>query len=219
MDGFLLPLTPVSSMEQYLATPTGGRGLERAREIGPAATIEEISASGLRGRGGGGFPTGRKWAGIAERDPGPAYVVCNGAEGEPGTFKDRALIRANPYQLVEGLVIAALAVDAAEVFMCLKASFVRETDAVTRAIQEFQQSGLCDDCTVTMVAGPDEYLFGVQKAMLEVIEGRPPAATGRPARTRRGSTTSRPCRTCHTSSLTAATGSARWVPTSRPAPS
>lgn len=174
MEGFLLPMEPVSSMDQYLATPSGGSGLERARQIGAAATIEEITASGLRGRGGGGFPTGRKWAGIAARDEGPAYVVCNGAEGEPGTFKDRALIRANPYQLVEGLVIAALAVDASEVFVCLKASFAREIDAVTTAIQEFQRSGLCDHCTVTVVAGPDEYLFGEEKAMLEVIEGRPP---------------------------------------------
>ncbi|MEJ7801037.1 MAG: NADH-ubiquinone oxidoreductase-F iron-sulfur binding region domain-containing protein [Ilumatobacter sp.] len=174
MEGFLLPMEPISSIEQYLATPSGGRGLERAREIGPAATIDEIAAAGLRGRGGGGFPTGRKWAGIATRDVGPAYVVCNGAEGEPGTFKDRALIRANPYQLVEGLVIAAFAVDASEVFVCLKASFTREIEAVTTAIQEFQQSGLCVGCTVTVVAGPDEYLFGEEKAMLEVIEGRPP---------------------------------------------
>ena len=66
-------------------------------------------------------------------------MVCNGAEGEPGTFKDRALIRANPYQLVEGLVIAALAVDASEVFVCLKASFAREIDRVTTAIQELQK--------------------------------------------------------------------------------
>ncbi|MEO6570124.1 MAG: NADH-ubiquinone oxidoreductase-F iron-sulfur binding region domain-containing protein [Ilumatobacteraceae bacterium] len=174
MEGFLLPIEPICSIEQYLATPSGGRGLERAREIGQAATIEEIAAAGLRGRGGGGFPTGRKWAGIAARDAGPAYVVCNGAEGEPGTFKDRALIRANPYQLVEGLMIAAFAVVASEVFVCLKASFAREIGAVTTAIQEFQQSGLCGECTVTIVAGPDEYLFGEEKAMLEVIEGRPP---------------------------------------------
>ena len=174
MVGYLVPADPIGSLEAYLDIGSGGRGLERARKIGPTATIDEITASGLRGRGGGGYPTGRKWAGIASRDPGPAYVVCNGAEGEPGTFKDRHLIRANPYQLVEGLVIAALAVDASEVFVCLKASFAREIAAVTTAIQEFQSAGLCDDCTVTVVAGPDEYLFGEEKAMLEVIEGRQP---------------------------------------------
>jgi NADH-quinone oxidoreductase subunit F len=100
--------------------------------------------------------------------------VCNGAEGEPGTFKDRALIRANPYQVVEGIIIAAFAVGAAETFICLKRSFQREIEAVTRAVQEFQAAGICADCQVTIVAGPDEYLFGEEKAMLEVIEGKPP---------------------------------------------
>ncbi len=133
-----------------------------------------ITASGLRGRGGGGFPTGAKWSGIAARRSGRSYVVCNGAEGEPGTFKDRALLRANPYQLVEGVIIAAFATRAEEVYICLKASFERELAAVTRAVQEFQSAGICTDCTVTVVAGPDEYLFGEEKAMLEVIEGKPP---------------------------------------------
>lgn len=174
MPTFLLPVEPVETLDDYLSTPVGGRGLERARELGADATIELIAASGLRGRGGAGFPTGRKWSSIASRDGGPSYVVCNGAEGEPGTFKDRALIRANPYQLVEGLVIAAIAVDASEVFVCLKASFRQEIDRMTTAVQEFQSAGLCGDCTVTIVAGPEEYLFGEEKAMLEVIEGRPP---------------------------------------------
>jgi NADH:ubiquinone oxidoreductase subunit F (NADH-binding) len=174
VSSFLLPTEPIETLDAYLSTPTGGRGLARARELGAAATIAEVTNSGLRGRGGGGFPTGRKWSGIASRDGGPAYVVCNGAEGEPGTFKDRALIRANPYQLVEGLIIAATTVSATEVFVCLKARFDREIDRVTTAVQEFQAAGLCGDCTVTVVAGPDEYLFGEEKAMLEVIEGRPP---------------------------------------------
>ncbi|QGG94889.1 NADH-ubiquinone oxidoreductase-F iron-sulfur binding region domain-containing protein [Actinomarinicola tropica] len=171
---FLLPHEPITSIDAYLATEVGGRGIERARELGPEATIEEITRSGLRGRGGGGFPTGRKWAGIAGRPGGRAYLVCNGAEGEPGTFKDRALLRANPYQFVEGAIVAAHAIGAEEVYVGLKASFVREREAVTRAIQEMQEAGLCTDCTVTVVAGPDEYLFGEEKAMLEVIEGKPP---------------------------------------------
>jgi NADH-quinone oxidoreductase subunit F len=169
----LLPPEAITSVEAYLAAG-GGAGVERAQEIGPAATIEELTLSGLRGRGGGGFPTGRKWAGIAAQTSERRYVVCNGAEGEPGTFKDRALLRANPYQLVEGLVIAAFAVDAAAVFVCLKDSFDREIDAVSRAVQELQDAGICRDCPVTVVRGPDEYLYGEEKAMLEVIEGKPP---------------------------------------------
>jgi NADH-quinone oxidoreductase subunit F len=170
---FLLPLDPITSLDAYLSA--GGRlGVEAAQRIGPAATIDTITAAGLRGRGGGGFPTGRKWAGIAAQTGTRRYVVCNAAEGEPGTFKDRALLRANPYQLVEGLIIAAFAVTADEAFICLKASFEREIEALTRAVQEMQQSGICTDCIVNIVAGPDEYLFGEEKAMLEVIEGRPP---------------------------------------------
>jgi NADH:ubiquinone oxidoreductase subunit F (NADH-binding) len=171
---FLLPTAPIESLDAYLATDTGAMGVARAHELGPAATIDVVSRSGLRGRGGGGFPTGQKWAGIAAQTAGRRYLVCNGAEGEPGTFKDRALLRANPYQLVEGVAIAAFAIDAAEAFICLKASFRREIDALTRAVQEFQAAGVCGDYKITIVAGPDEYLFGEEKAMLEVIEGNEP---------------------------------------------
>ncbi len=174
MTPFLLPAEPIASLEQYLATEVGGRGLERAQRLGPDATIDELSASGLRGRGGAGFPTGRKWAGIAAQDSGRRYVVANAAEGEPGTFKDRALLRANPYQFVEGLVIAAEAIGAEAAYIAIKASFERETANVRRAVQEFQEAGLCGDLTVTIVGGPGEYLFGEEKAMLEVIEGNPP---------------------------------------------
>jgi len=171
---FLLPTSPITTLDEYLATDTGGLGIQAAQRLGPDATIEVITAAGLRGRGGGGFPTGRKWAGIAAQAGTRRYLVCNGAEGEPGTFKDRALLRADPYQVVEGMIIAAFAVGAEEAFICLKASFEREIAAVTRAVQELQAAGICSDCTVNIVAGPDEYLFGEEKAMLEVIEGKPP---------------------------------------------
>ncbi len=174
MPTFLLPASPVSSLDAYLATETGGLGMKRAQEIGPAATIEEILRSGLRGRGGAGFPTGRKWAGVAAAPGTHRYLVCNAAEGEPGTFKDRALMRANPYQLVEGVIIAGLAIDAVEAFICLKASFTAELDAVRRAVDEFRQAGICTECRITVVAGPEEYLYGEEKAMLEVIEGNAP---------------------------------------------
>jgi NADH:ubiquinone oxidoreductase subunit F (NADH-binding) len=174
MTSFLLPPAPVGSLDAWLATDDGGAGVETAQRLGPAATIDLVTRAGLRGRGGGGFPTGRKWAGIAGQQGTRRYLVVNGAEGEPGTFKDRALLRANPYQVVEGLIIAAFAIGAEEAFVCLKASFEREIAALTRAVQEFQAAGICTDCTVNVVAGPDEYLFGEEKAMLEVIEGKPP---------------------------------------------
>ncbi len=173
MTTFLLPDEPVRSLDDY-RTANGCSGVEVASRVGPAATIEAISASGLRGRGGGGFATGRKWAGIAAQEGMRRFVVANGAEGEPGTFKDRALLRANPYQVVEGVIIAAFAVGAEEAYICLKESFTAERDAVIRAVEELQSAGVCTDCTVNVVGGPDEYLFGEEKAMLEVIEGKPP---------------------------------------------
>lgn len=138
MSTFLLPSQPVRSIEDYLATDAGGRGVARAQELGPEPTIEVLTRAGLRGRGGAGFPTGRKWASIAAQTSTRRFVVCNGAEGEPGTFKDRALIRANPYQLVEGVIIAAFAVGAGAAYICLKSSFARERELVMLAIQELQ---------------------------------------------------------------------------------
>jgi NADH-quinone oxidoreductase subunit F len=171
---FLLPAQPLTTLDEYLATETGGLGVKRAQDIGPEATIEEVTRSGLRGRGGGGFPAGRKWASVAVQPGTHRYVVCNAAEGEPGTFKDRALIRANPYQLVEGVIVAAFAIGALEAFICLKASFEPKIAALTRAVEEMRAAGICAECSITIVTGPDEYLYGEEKAMLEVIEGKAP---------------------------------------------
>ena len=114
------------------STTAAGSKVRWITVVAPTATIDVVTESGLRGRGGGGFPTGRKWAGVASQGGGRRFLVCNGAEGEPGTFKDRALLRANPYQLVEGVVIAAFAIGASETFICLKASFRREIEVTAR---------------------------------------------------------------------------------------
>ncbi|MGH9042927.1 MAG: NADH-ubiquinone oxidoreductase-F iron-sulfur binding region domain-containing protein [Acidimicrobiia bacterium] len=173
MESFLLPDAPVTSLDEYLAGD-GGLGLAQAQKLGPAGTIDLIGRSGLRGRGGAGFPTGRKWSTVAGAGGTHHYTVMNAAEGEPGTFKDRSLMRANPYQVMEGLIIAAYAVGATEAFVGLKASFEPEITALTRAMDEMQEAGICRDCQITIVPGPDEYLFGEEKALLEVIEGRDP---------------------------------------------
>jgi NADH:ubiquinone oxidoreductase subunit F (NADH-binding) len=170
----LLADPPVGSLDEYLASEIGGLGLARAEALGPAGTIDVVAHSGLRGRGGAGFPTGRKWRSIVAAGPGRRYAVCNAAEGEPATFKDRALMRANPYQLLEGLLIAALAVEADAVYVATKASFERERERVTDAAAEMQAAGICRDCEITIVAGPDDYLYGEETALLEVIEGRAP---------------------------------------------
>ncbi len=169
----VLPDEPVESVDQWRAGG-GGQGLERARELGPDATIAELERAGLRGRGGAGFPIGTKWKTVRRAGGRHRYAVCNAAEGEPGTFKDRAILRANPYQVIEGLAIAALTLDAPEVFIALKASFAVERERVTAAVTEMEQAGMVGDLSVGIVGGPEEYLFGEEKALLEVIEGNDP---------------------------------------------
>jgi NADH-quinone oxidoreductase subunit F len=173
-DGRLIPTDePVSSVDAYLERG-GGRGLAAARALAPDEVIERVRLSGLRGRGGAGFPTGIKWRTVRE-DPCPTkYVVCNAAEGEPGTFKDRWLLRMNPYPVVEGLGIAALAVGAERAFIGIKAGFDREIDRLTSALKDMAAHDLVGPVPIELIPGPDEYLFGEEKALLEVIEGNDP---------------------------------------------
>src|SRR5690606_9523063 len=118
----------------------------------PDEVIDEVRRSGLRGRGGAGFPTCAKWASVRRGEGRHRYAVCNAAEGEPGTFKDRTLLRANPYQTVEGLLIAAYAVEAVEAYVALKASFERERAALERAVEEIADAGWYEG-RITIVAG------------------------------------------------------------------
>jgi NADH:ubiquinone oxidoreductase subunit F (NADH-binding) len=169
----LLPDDPVPSFDAYVERG-GGRGLEVALARPPEAVIEEVRRSGLRGRGGAGFPTGMKWRTVRD-DPCPTkFIVCNAAEGEPGTFKDRWLLRMNPYQVVEGLVIAAHAVGAERAFIGIKAGFEPEIGRVQAAMDEMSAADALGSVGVELVGGPDEYLFGEEKALLEVIEGNDP---------------------------------------------
>jgi NADH:ubiquinone oxidoreductase subunit F (NADH-binding) len=170
-----LPAHPYASLADYVAAG-GGDGLRIAGDRGTDWVLDELQRSGLRGRGGAGFTTAQKWRSVLSGGEvlGNRYVVANGAEGEPGTFKDRPLMRANPYQVIEGLVIAALAMRASEAFIAIKDSFRAEAVALERAVNEMEDAGLCCDCPVSLVGGPEEYLFGEEKALLEVIEGNDP---------------------------------------------
>ena len=171
----VLDLRPVRTLQAYLDAG-GGAGLEAAARLGPAATIEELTASGLRGRGGAGFPTGTKWATVAANasPTNRATVVVNAAEGEPGSFKDRTLVGRNPYRILEGALIAARTVDAHRVIVALKASFTEELARIRAAIAEVEAAGWADGVVLDVLEGPEEYLFGEESALLEVLEGRPP---------------------------------------------
>jgi len=161
------------SFDDY-ASGGGGRGLEIALGAGPEAVIDEVAKSGLRGRGGAGFPTAEKWRSIRSTGTGTRFAVCNGAEGEPATFKDRTLFRTNPYQVLEGLAIAAYAVGAERAYVGLKETFAEEVQAVDRALREMTEADALGPIAIELMLGPDLYLFGEETGLEEVIEGRPP---------------------------------------------
>jgi NADH:ubiquinone oxidoreductase subunit F (NADH-binding) len=170
-DGCVLPLTePVASLKDYLAAG-GGEALQAALAQPPESVIAEIEAAGLRGRGGAGFPTAAKWSSIRAADGPTKYVICNAAEGEPGTFKDRFIVRRNPYRVLEGLAIAAHAVGASRAFVAIKSGYVREIARLNRALTEMTEADALGPAPVQVELGPDEYLFGEEKAMVEVLEG------------------------------------------------
>lgn len=166
----------ITSLDEYRSVG-GLLGLETAAGSSPDEITAVVLEAGLRGRGGAGFPTGRKWQTVAANATAgpPATVVVNGAEGEPGTFKDRSILRRNPYQVIEGAFIAARAVHADRIVIALKRSFVAEVEQTRHALAEMRAAQALPasiDCTV--FEGPDEYLYGEESALLETIDGRGP---------------------------------------------
>jgi NADH:ubiquinone oxidoreductase subunit F (NADH-binding) len=171
----VLDAAPISSLAEY-GKQGGGAGLRVARALAPDDLIATIERSGLRGRGGAGFPTGRKWRTVvANASPvEDTSVVVNAAEGEPGSFKDREIVRRNPYRVIEGALIAAHAVGASKVIIGMKRTFTRDIARVRAAIEEIADAGWIDDIACEVVEGPPEYLLGEETALCEVIDGRAP---------------------------------------------
>ncbi len=174
----LLPDPPVTDVTGYLEGG-GGQGYRRAVGLGPGGTIQEIILSGLRGRGGAGFPTGRKWQSVREAlatsdADNRTFVVANGAEGEPATFKDRAIMRANPYAVIEGVAIAAFSVGAERAFVAVKERFEPEIERLAQAIEELTAAEAIGPVQIQVVLGPDHYLYGEETGLLQVVEGEAP---------------------------------------------
>jgi NADH-quinone oxidoreductase subunit F len=167
---FLLPDKTIESLDAFIATG-GGEGLKKALKMTPDEILGEVKKAGLRGRGGAGFPTAIKWTTIAHSPCPTRYLVCNAAEGEPGTFKDRTMIRRNPYQLLEGIQIAARVISAKKCFIGMKTSFEREYRRLSGAIDEMTAHGMIHT-PVQIVRGPEDYLLGEERALLEVVEGK-----------------------------------------------
>lgn len=172
-DHWLIPQTPYESYEQYVEQ-TGENAVAKALQMSPEAVLDEVQRAGLRGRGGAGFPAGIKWKTLKNHPCETRFVVCNAAEGEPGTFKDRFLLRKNPYSVVEGMLIAAHVIGAQAIYIGIKASFTRELARVRQAVAELSVAGLINNINVHIIEGPDEYLFGEEKALMEVLEGGEP---------------------------------------------
>ncbi len=146
----------------------------------PEQIVEEVKSSGLRGRGGAGFPTGLKWSFIARNAPGQKYVVCNSDEGEPGTFKDRDIIRYNPHQLVEGMIIAGYAIGATVGYNYIRGEFWEPYERFENALKEAREAGFLGenllgsgfDFDLHSHLGGGAYVCGEETALLESIEGK-----------------------------------------------
>jgi len=168
-----------ASIDTYLATD-GYKALRKALEMKPEEIIEEVKTSNLRGRGGAGFPTGMKWSFVPRTSPKPKYIVVNADESEPGTCKDRVLIENDPHQLIEGMLIAALAADAHAGYIYIRGEYRYLIDILDKAIAEAYQHGYLgknilgtsfsfDAYTHT---GAGAYECGEESALLESLEGK-----------------------------------------------
>jgi formate dehydrogenase iron-sulfur subunit len=168
------------SLEDYKAHG-GYKGLAKAIEIGPEATVEEVVNSGLRGRGGAGFPTGIKWRTVAATPPQQQkYIVCNADEGDSGTFADRMIMEGDPFVLIEGMTIAGIAVGASYGYVYIRSEYPDAVEAMEIAVRAARAGGMLGkniagskydyDMEVRMGAGA--YVCGEETSLLESLEGK-----------------------------------------------
>jgi NADH-quinone oxidoreductase subunit F len=168
-----------TSLDTYLAHD-GYQGFQRALTMKPDEIIDEVKVSSLRGRGGAGFPTGMKWSFVPRNSPKPKYVVVNADEGEPGTCKDRLLMEQDPHQLLEGMLIAGLAVGAHAGYIYIRGEYRYLIDIMDRAIEEARRRGYLGqnilgsgfDFNAYTHTGAGSYECGEESALLESLEGK-----------------------------------------------
>src|SRR5438874_2291689 len=175
------------SLEEYRAED-GYVGWRRAlTQMTPDAVVEEVKASGLRGRGGAGFPTGAKW-GFIPKGPGAKYVAVNADESEPGTFKDRELIEIEPHRVLEGIALCCYAIGAETAIVYIRGEYVEAANRLEAAIADAEAANILGDgCLATQVnvhilvfRGAGAYICGEETALLESLEGRRPMPRSRP---------------------------------------
>lgn len=148
----------------------------------PKAVIDEVKKSGLRGRGGAGFPTGVKWTFIPPNNTKPVYLVCNCDESEPGTFKDRYIVHQDPHQLIEGMVISSYAVGAHQAYIYMREEFPIAAEIMLKALQEARERGFLGsniqgsgyNLEIHLHRGAGAYICGEETALLNSLEGDRP---------------------------------------------
>ncbi len=168
----LSPSTPDLALDLAGEDDLEWRALQRARTLGPDGIIAELKTSGVRGRGGAGFPAHIKWAAVAAQPPGTKYVVCNADEGEPGTFKDREVMVRRPQLMLEGMAIAAYAAGASHLVIYLRGEFDGPRRALEDAIAVARHRGHTEGLEVELALGHGAYICGEETALLEALEGR-----------------------------------------------
>jgi NADH-quinone oxidoreductase subunit F len=158
----------------------GYASVEKAFKMSPADIVEEVKKSGLRGRGGAGFPTGMKWSFLAKPEGVPRYLVCNADESEPGTFKDRFLMEYLPHLLIEGLIVSSFALGSKRTYIYIRGEYAWIVDILERAIEEAKSNGFLGknilgsgfDCEIYVQRGAGAYICGEETALLESLEGK-----------------------------------------------
>jgi NADH-quinone oxidoreductase subunit F len=168
------------TLDHYLKHQQGYEGLRRAVAQTPEQVIEAVKASGLRGRGGAGFPTGLKWQFVDKKSPNPKYIVCNADESEPGTFKDHLLMERNPHLLIEGCLIGCYAIGSKVAYIYIRGEFFHMQHVLEEAIEEARRGGFLGsnifgsgfDCEVYVHRGAGAYEAGEETALLESLEGK-----------------------------------------------
>ena len=182
MDPILTPFVrqPRSyAIDAYLAQG-GYNGLKKALTMTPDAVIEEVKKSGLRGRGGAGFPTGMKWQFVDKKSTKPRYICCNADESEPGTFKDHLLMERNPHLLLEGCAIGCFAIGAKVAYIYIRGEFLHVQDILEAAVAEAYAKGHLGkniygsgfDCDIYLHRGAGVYEAGEETALIESLEGK-----------------------------------------------
>lgn len=162
-------MTRPTSLDDYAATG-GWAGLERARALGAEAVVAEVTASGLRGRGGAGFPAGIKWNTVRVAPGSEKYIVCNADEGDSGTFADRMVMEGDPFMLIEGMAIAGLAVGAGKGFIYIRSEYPHAIAKMQAAVQ--LSAAIVAPFEVEVRVGAGAYVCGEETSLLNSLEGR-----------------------------------------------